>query len=117
MRRSARRLRSESSGQSFSGVVIRVSYVLQQLAKCCPGMVEIRSSRALRNPQHPTDLTVREPLDVVQHDHCPLPLAERRQRLLQTRAQLIRFAWIPKRKCDGVRQLVRVTYLPPPHKI
>src|SRR3954463_2722978 len=71
--------------------------------------MEIRSGRAFGNVEHSPDLAVREPFDIVQHDHGSLSLTELAQRLLKTPSQLIRLARITKRHGDGVRQLIRIT--------
>ncbi len=68
-------------------------------------MVQVGARGALGDAEHPSDLRVLESLDVVQHDHRPLPLAER----LEHRGEPLALELRHFAECVRTRATPRVT--------
>ena len=74
-------------------------------------MVKIRARRSFGNPEHASDLPVRETFHVVQDDHRPLTLRELSEPGDQSASQLIVRCRIPHRKRHVLRKGVGVAHL------
>ncbi len=80
-------------------------------------MVQVRSRRTLGDAQRLSDLGVREPFYVMQHQHRSHSLRQLRHRLTQPPMQLICLGRISERSSQRLMQLVRCSDLSPPRKI
>ncbi len=80
-------------------------------------MVQVGPGRSLGNPEHGANLGMLVPLNIVQHEHRPLPVLQLQQRTPKTILKLIRFSRITKRTRVSIDQFVGVTHLAPPSEV